>query len=107
MEFHQRLCSLRMRNGLKQSELAKELAVSKSTISAYEKNKVTPSIDIAILLADYFEVSLDYLLCRTAYPKTLTANDAQTLALIKGKDRLELTKSIMDLISEYEIIKKI
>jgi len=72
MEFNQRLCSLRMKKGLKQSELAKKLGVGKSTVSAYENSKTKPSIDIVLLIADYFGVSLDYLLCRTEYPQMIT-----------------------------------
>jgi transcriptional regulator with XRE-family HTH domain len=107
MEFNKRLCSLRMKKGIRQSELAKALNVGKSTISAYENDKTKPSIDIAILMADYFEVSLDYLFSRTEYPKTLSIDDTQELELIIENDRSGFVKSLIDLLSEYNITKKI
>jgi transcriptional regulator with XRE-family HTH domain len=106
MDFSKRLRSLRMGKGLKQSELARALNVGKSTISAYEGGKTKPSIDIAILIADYFKVSLDYLFCRTEYPNTLVTDDVQELASIVENDRLGLVKDFAELISGYDITKK-
>ena len=106
MDFNKRLTSLRMKKGLKQSELAKVLNVSKSTISAYENNKTMPSIEIVILIANYFEVFLDYLLCRTDYPKTIVTDNLQTLSLIKSNDKIGFIESIIELMTEYEISKK-
>jgi len=95
-----------MKNGLRQSELAKALNVGKSTISAYESSKTMPSIDIAILIADYFKVSLDYLLCRTEYPRTLIADNMHELAQIIENDRSGLIKELTNIISDYDITKK-
>ena len=107
MDFNKRLYTLRIKNGLKQSDLAKALNVGKSTISAYEKDKAKPSVDTAILIADYFDVSLDYLMCRTEYPKTLSSDKIKEAALIAENDRTGFINSIIDLMSEYDIAKKI
>lgn len=64
--FCDRLKALREDNDLTQSELAKALHISRETISGYENNNRVPSFDIAIKIADYFDVSLDYLFCRTS-----------------------------------------
>ena len=58
----ERLCELRKDKGLTQKELGDELALSKYTISSYEKEKSSPDDDTKVKLAKYFNVSLDYLL---------------------------------------------
>lgn len=55
---------LREKNNLSQKEFAKILNISNSTLSQYESNVRVPSDDIKIQIADYFNVSLDYLLGR-------------------------------------------
>lgn len=58
----QKIRLLRIRKGLTQKELAKELNLSDSTISYYEKEERVPNIDVLIQIADYFEVDVKYLL---------------------------------------------
>ena len=58
----ERLRELRKKKGLKQKDLAEILDIDKTKISAYEINKNNPPDDIKVLLAQYFNVSLDYLL---------------------------------------------
>lgn len=55
---------LREKTNLSQKEFAKILNISNSTLSQYESNVRVPSDDIKIQIADYFNVSLDYLLGR-------------------------------------------
>ncbi len=62
VNFGERLKKLRKENRLTQSELAKQLHVTKSIISYYELGDRTPSTDILIKLAYIFNVSTDYLL---------------------------------------------
>lgn len=59
------LKSLREDHDVKQLELANLLGVSASQYSRLENKVNTMSIDQAIILADYFDVSLDYLVGRT------------------------------------------
>ncbi len=59
-----RIKRLREDTGLNQLELAKILNISNTTLSQYESGQRTPSDDIKIVIADYFNVSLDYLLGR-------------------------------------------
>ena len=60
------LAELRKDSGMLQKELAQRLGVSAATISAYECNKTTPSDEIKVMIAEMFNVSLDYLLGATA-----------------------------------------
>ena len=60
-----RLKELRKENGLKRSELARILNMPASTIANYENETRQAPYDYLILFADYFSVSVDYLLGRT------------------------------------------
>jgi len=60
--FGKRLRTLRLEKGLNGIELGKMFNFSKSTISSWENSTREPSHEILKILANYFEVSLDYLL---------------------------------------------
>lgn len=60
--FAKRLRDLREKNNLQQKELAKELDVLEATISMWETGKRVPYSDMLIKLANFFDVSVDYLL---------------------------------------------
>ena len=61
-KFSQRLKELREEKGLSIKMLAKELGVSDVAIGRWEKGLRVPNIDVLILVANYFNVSADYLL---------------------------------------------
>ncbi len=56
------ITELRKDKKITQQELAKILNVSKSTVAHYEQGINSPSLDVLIKLAKYFEVPVDYLL---------------------------------------------
>lgn len=66
--FSNRLKSLRKSKGISQTVLAELLAVTKTQISDLENGKTTTSIERFCILADYFNVSLDYLVGRSDDP---------------------------------------
>jgi putative transcriptional regulator len=51
----------RARHDLTQAGLAEKLGVSRQTIHAIEKNKFNPSVTLAIKMARYFNVTVEYL----------------------------------------------
>lgn len=63
MTFGNRLYELRKSSGLSQEELAELLDVSRQSISKWESDKGYPEMTRLIFLSDYFQVSLDYLMC--------------------------------------------
>lgn len=65
MQFGDRLKELREEKELKQAELANLFNISPSTIGMYEQNRRTPDFALLNSIADYFGVSIDYLLGRT------------------------------------------
>lgn len=64
---------LRISYSLNQVELAKNLHVNKQTISNWENNNIPPSVDTLIRIADYFNVTTDYLLERQ-YRRSIVAD---------------------------------
>lgn len=62
-----RIAELRKEKGLSQVALAKELGVDCSTIAKYETGDRLPDIVMLCKIADYFEVSTDYLLGRASF----------------------------------------
>ena len=66
--FGELLKELREDKKISQKELAKKIYVTVGTISNYENNQHYPDIEKLIMLADYFNVSTDYLLGRSISP---------------------------------------
>ncbi len=63
--FGSRLRSLRQNKNLRQEDLAKILKVARATVGRYENDERFPDKETLHSIADYFDVSLDYLLLRT------------------------------------------
>ncbi len=59
--FSEKLKELREEKGLSQAQLAKEVGLSSGAIGHWEVKKRVPNLDAVIILADYFQVSLDYI----------------------------------------------
>ena len=57
--------NLREDRDLRQRELAEVLHVSQNTYSQYENGVIELTAEKLVLLADFYEVSVDYLLGRT------------------------------------------
>lgn len=64
-----RLKEIRKSKGISQLKVAMDLNTSQNTISRYETGEREPGINELIKIADYFNVSIDYLLERTDNPK--------------------------------------
>jgi len=64
-ELGVRIRLLRTEKGMTQEEVGSLIGVTKYAVSLYESAKSTPNDDIKNQLADYFKVSVDYLLGRT------------------------------------------
>ena len=62
-----RIKELREERGLSQRQLAKEIGTSQANLSRWEKNIVEPCISECWRLADFFNVSIDYLCGKTDF----------------------------------------
>ncbi|MBD5475845.1 MAG: helix-turn-helix transcriptional regulator [Lachnospiraceae bacterium] len=67
MELGKLLAKLRKEKGVLQKEVATYLNVTVATVSNYEKCVHLPDLNTLSMLADFFDVSTDYLLQRTDY----------------------------------------
>ena len=68
MYFSERLKNLRKTRMIPQKDIAEYLGISVSAYQYYEAGKNEPSIARLIMLADLFNVSIDYLVGRTEDP---------------------------------------
>ena len=59
--------TIRQKRGELQIKVAMALNTTQESISSYETGRIFPSPDMLIKLADYYNTSIDYLLCRTKY----------------------------------------
>jgi len=74
MSFGSRLLDARKKKGLSQEDIALFLGTKGPAIGRYERDEMKPSIEVAAKMADYLEVSLDFLVGKTDVeldPKTL------------------------------------
>ena len=109
-----RLKQIREEKGLSQNELAKKINMTQQRISSYENGIREPDIETLKILADFFDVSIDYLLGKT--DKRNNDNDKKELeinwALSGGYNALndtnrEIARSVIEsLLAKQEQEKK-
>lgn len=76
-----RIRDLREDRDIRQSDLAEAVGIDQRTISNYETGRTNPDSDALIKLADFFGVSIDYLVGRTDYN---TSTDQERSKLIEN-----------------------
>ncbi len=69
MALNQRLKSLRLERQVTQKRIAEAIGINTATVQKFEYGTAKPKFETLIKLADFFDVSLDYLACRTDNPK--------------------------------------
>jgi len=79
--FSKRLAEIRKKRGLSQYELADRLGFSRGQISNYEQGKREPDHETLTKIADFFDVSIDYLLGRTDDPTMNRTNHNEEIDL--------------------------
>lgn len=85
--------NLRKEKGLSQEKLAKELGISKSTLGLYETGDTLPDIETSSKIAEYFNVSLDYLAgksrCKLPDDEEIRKHLALTAEALNGLKNLQ------------------
>lgn len=94
---------LRQENKLLQKELAEELNLTQQTISSYESNKREPDSETLQKIAQYFDVSVDYLL---GISKERTPADKIKEALSSDPELLDFWDKLSDREDLQELFKK-
>lgn len=65
--FQERLIEQRKLNNVTQRQLANYLQIAQPSYIRYENGKAEPTLENLVKIADYFDVSVDYLLGRIEY----------------------------------------
>lgn len=92
-----RWVELRKGKNLTQEQLAVKLGIQRSTYSNYELGKREPDFETAKLIADFFEVSVDYLLGNSTYRGGERADHG-----LSYKEELDVAKDVERLIGKLE-----
>lgn len=96
MEFKNRLVYLRKELHLTQEELSEKLGISRTALSAWEVGRNEPSYSDTIRLANFFNVSTDYLLGKSDIRKPLTYNlTNEEINFIKNIKKLDETNKMI------------
>lgn len=82
MGFRKTFCHLTETRGV-MAEISRQTGISKATLCQY-KDGVTPSFDNAILIADFFGVSLDWLAGRSADPVLHAGDDRAARVILRS-----------------------
>ena len=92
-----RLKELMRKNNITQADMAKILDVSRSAIYKYQQQKAEPNIETLIKIANYFDVSLDFLLGRPRpydIPSVATEEQKQAINLILQLNTINTLKAV-------------
>ncbi len=105
MNFKTRLKQLRNERKINQRELAKYLKVAPSTISMYENGQREPNFEVLEVLADFFNVDMNYLLGKTDKTTKLLIDKPQGLKIpVLGTVAAGIPISAVEDILDYEEI---
>ena len=96
-----RLKKLREEQGLSQEGLGLRLNVSQSTVSAYEVGERTPDLETLIAIAQFFGVSLDYLVGLSDMKQQLRQSDLTTSELAHLYMYRQLSDTDKEKVSAY------
>ncbi|MEO0562122.1 MAG: helix-turn-helix transcriptional regulator [Chloroflexota bacterium] len=101
----QRLKKLRNQQGISQYELADRLGTNQTQVMRWESGKVNPTGESITMIADYFDVTTDYLLGRTNEPhieigtSDLSDDEQQLIQLVRDgllSDALVILAALSD-----------
>lgn len=93
-EIGKRLKDLREGVKLSQVKLAEILGTQQSSINRYETGQSTPGPEVFLRYADYFNVSMDYIYCRTDQPQGKLYNYQPQLLQEKAAQNAEMREFI-------------
>ena len=90
--FAERLIELRENKGKKRQEVADDINISRASLEYYEKGKRNPDIEILEILADYYNVTCDYLI-KGVKTENVSINEVTGLS-DKAIDNLKLYQQL-------------
>lgn len=114
IDLGSRLKELRIEKNYEQKRISEEFSLSRGTYSLYESNQRRPSYEILVKFADYYNVSVDYLLGRddsrtvTEFRKfsSYSENEMGIIHMVHEMDNIH-QKSAFDFVKYvYDLYKK-
>ncbi len=99
--FGTRLKRLRLNMDMTQQDFAEQFNLNKSSISKYEKDKNLPKNQLLIEIADFFNVSVDYLLCRTDNASSLGDARLREKGSVQSLEQLQSALEMTDLLGLF------
>lgn len=107
MEFKERLRALRIENKLTQEELGEKVNLTKANISKYETGRIEPNIETINYLANFFNVTIDYLLGKTDVRNPYKNDHEMSTRAFHNLDKSGLPEEAIKQIEEYvEFVKQ-
>lgn len=98
-----RLRQLRLELGLTQAQVAEQLGITRGSYTYYENGNRQPRPELLIRLADFYQVSIDYLAGRTDYPGSMPEPDSSEVTLLECFRPVDARgKSVILDIARYE-----
>ncbi|MDE6035466.1 MAG: helix-turn-helix domain-containing protein [Ruminococcus sp.] len=97
MEFHEILTKLLKERKITACQISKDTGISQNAIGKWKKGEKYPSVDNLKIIADYLEVSMDYLLTgkeTTSETNRLTENEKELLNIFNQLSEREQLKLI-------------
>lgn len=106
--FSEQFKALRKEKGATQEDLAKLLNITQTQVSYYEKGKALPPFHALIALADYFAVSIDYLVGRSDDPRSneFDAKNRERRSALKIKETKILDSLPVELLPAYQAARE-
>lgn len=97
-KFCERLKELRREESLTQEELSKNLKITRSRLAMYEQGQRDPDTETLELIADYFNVDMDYLMGRSSSRHSANVDyyrmDLEAIIYLNKLDRNQMKQLI-------------
>lgn len=105
MTVGERIADLRKHRGLSQYQLAKLLNIATSTLGMYETGKRKPNVEMLEQIAEFFNVSTDYLLGRDPKEDNLKTADKNVQLIAAHIDDGTTPEEMNDILTYIDFIK--
>ncbi len=104
MDFGNKIVELRKKKGLNRDDLGSAVGTSGAMIGKYERDEMTPSVEMAKKIADALDVSLDYLIGSSSVliKDKKMAYRLELLDKISDEDRVTILKVMDSLLKEAQ-----